>query len=55
MNENNVDTEKINANVKVSGGFKQYQKHQYINMFSINNVITIIIHSHKKRNELLLL
>ena len=30
------------------------QKYQYINMFPINGIITIIIHSPKKRNELLL-
>ena len=44
MNVNNVDRVYINVNVKVSGDFKKYQ---YINMFSINYVITITIHSHE--------
>ena len=55
MNVNNVDRVYIDVNVKVTGDFKKYQKYQYINMFWINNVIAIIIHSHKRTNELLLL
>ena len=47
MNVNNVDRVYINVNVKVSGDFKKYQKYQYVNMFSINYVITITIHSHE--------
>ena len=41
--------------MKVFGDFKQFQKYQYINTFSVNDVIATIIHSYKKRNELLLL
>ena len=55
MNVNNVDRVYIDVNVKVTADFKKYQKYQYINMFWINNVIAIIIHSHKRTNELLLL
>ena len=40
---------------EVFGDFKQFQKYQYINRFSVNDVITTIIQSYKKRNELLLL
>ena len=46
---------KCEINVKVFGDFKQFQKYQYINTFSVNDVITTIIQSYKKRNELLLL
>ena len=55
MNVTNVGRLYINVNVKVSGDFKKYHKYQYINMFSINYVITNTIHSHKRTNELLLL
>ena len=55
MDVNNVGRVYINVNEKVSGDFKKYQKYQYINMFSINFVITITIHSHKRTNELSLL
>ena len=55
INENNVGRVYIYVNVKVSGDFNKYQKYQYINMFSINDVITITIHIYKRTNELLLL
>ena len=48
MNVNNVDRVYISINVKVFGDFNKYQKYQYINTLSVNDVIAITIHSCKR-------